>query len=247
MPIRIPMIRGPAARAAALASCLMACLALASCGGGGDDAGPQPVALTFDFSAGIAGWSGASADYGTATAPIDVVWAHAALPAPLAGSGFRLSGTNRSDDLFIYVKRPVDGLQPGRTYGVAMQVRLATPAPSGCAGVGGPPGEGVWVHAGATASEPRTVLQGVDDYRVNIDRGNQSVGGSQGVVLGTIANGSIDCLLRRFETKLLSSHAPHAVTADGTGRVWLHAGIDSGFEAYSEVYLQSLEVVFTPR
>ena len=96
MPIRIPMIRGPAARAAALASCLMACLALASCGGGGDDAGPQPVALTFDFSAGIAGWSGASADYGTATAPIDVVWAHAALPAPLAGSGFRLSGPSTS-------------------------------------------------------------------------------------------------------------------------------------------------------
>jgi hypothetical protein len=56
-----------------------------------------------------------------------------------------------------------------------------------------------------------------------------------------------DPSLRRFETKLLSSHAPHAVTADGTGRVWLHAGIDSGFEAYSEVYLQSLAVVFTPR
>jgi hypothetical protein len=37
------------------------------------------------------------------------------------------------------------------------------------------------------------------------------------------------------------------VTVDGTGRVWLHAGIDSGFEAYTEVYLQSLAVVFTPR
>ncbi|MFY7948070.1 MAG: hypothetical protein ACOVRP_02545, partial [Gemmatimonas sp.] len=141
----------------------------------------------------------------------------------------------------------VGGLQPGRSDGVARQLRLATGAPSGCVGVGGAPGESVWVHAGATAGEPRTVLQGAEDYRVNIDRGNQSVGGSQGVVLGTIANGSTDCLQRRFATKLLASHAPHAVTADGAGRVWLHAGIDSGFEAYSEVYLQSLEVVFTPR
>jgi hypothetical protein len=247
MSIRIPMVRNPAARAALLAPWLVACLALASCGGGGDDPGSRPVALSFDFSGGIGGWSGASADYQAATAPIDVVWAHAALPPPLAGSGFRLSGTNRSDDLFIYVKRQVGGLQPGRTYGVAMQVRLATSAPSGCAGAGGPPGEGVWVHAGATASEPRTVLQGTQEYRVNIDRGNQSLGGSQGVVMGTIANGNTDCLQRRFATKLLSSHAPHAVTADGTGHVWLHAGIDSGFEAYSEVYLQSLEVVFTPR
>jgi hypothetical protein len=151
------------------------------------------------------------------------------------------------DDLFIYVKRQVGGLQPGRSYDVAMQLRLATGAPSGCVGVGGAPGESVWVHAGATVSEPRTVLQGAEDYRVNIDRGNQAVGGGQGVVMGTIANGNPDCQQRRFATKLLSTHAPHLVAADGEGRVWLHAGIDSGFEAYSEIYLQSFSVVFTPR
>lgn len=180
MSIRIPMARSVAARAAERAPWLAACLALASCGGGGDDPASRPVALSFDFAGGIAGWSGAAADYTAETAPIDVVWAHAALPAPLAGSGFRLSGTNHSDDLFIYVKRQVGGLQHGRSYGVAMQLRLATGAPSGCVGVGGAPGESVWVHAGATASEPRTVLQGAQDYRVNIDRGNQSVGGQPG-------------------------------------------------------------------
>ena len=247
MPTLTAMIRSPAARASLLAPGLLACLALASCGGGGDDPGSGPVVQTFDFSTGSAAWSGAIADYTASTAPIDVVWAHAALPAPLTGSGLRLSGTNRSDDLFIYVKRQVGGLQPGRSYDVAMQVRLATGAPSGCVGVGGAPGEGVWVHAGATTSEPRTVLQGAQDFRVNIDRGNQAVGGSQGVVMGTIANGNPDCQQRRFSTKLLSTHGPHAVAADGEGRVWLHAGIDSGFEAYSEIYLQSLSVVFTPR
>ena len=104
MPIRIPMPSAPAARAAVLAPCLVACLVLASCGGGGDDPGSRPVALGFDFSGGIAGWSGAAADYTAATAPIDVVWAHAALPSPLAGSGFRLrrerhlGGTRKDTD-----------------------------------------------------------------------------------------------------------------------------------------------------
>ncbi|MFM7704747.1 MAG: hypothetical protein ACKO6D_07495, partial [Rubrivivax sp.] len=62
MTIRIPMVRTPAARAAVLAPWLAACLALASCGGGGDDPASRPVALSFDFSGGVAGWSGAAAD-----------------------------------------------------------------------------------------------------------------------------------------------------------------------------------------
>jgi hypothetical protein len=221
---------------------------LAGCGGGGGTT-PEPappVSQFIDFSTGVAGWTGDSADYETGTAPNDVLWSHSALPAPMTGSGFRLSGTNRSDDLFIYVKRQIGGLRAGQRYSVAFQVRIATGTPTGCIGVGGSPGESVWIHAGATDIEPRTVPNG-GGFRVNIDRGNQSVGGRQGVVLGTIANSKTDCPQVSFETKLLTTHAPHEVTADSAGRVWVHAGIDSGFESYSEIYLQSLSVVFTPK
>jgi hypothetical protein len=220
---------------------------LAACGGGGGTSEPAPVSRTFDFSLGTAGWAGDSADYSAATAPDDVVWSFSALPAPMTGSGLRLSGTNRSDDLFIYVRRQIDGLRAGQPYAVAFQVRIATGVAGGCAGVGGSPGDSVWVHAGATDVEPRTVAAGGAEFRVGIDRGNQGVGGSQGVVLGTIANSRTNCLETVFETKLLATHAPHQVVADGAGRVWLHVGIDSGFEAYSEIYLQSLGVVFTPK
>lgn len=228
-------------------SVIAAFAVLSGCGGGAGEPAPTPVTLTIDFSTGVAGWVGDIADYSVSTTPNDVVWIHAPLPAPMTGSGFRLSGTNRSDDLFIYAKRQISGLRAGQTYGVTFQVRIGTGAPTGCVGVGGSPGEGVWVHVGATATEPRTVASNGGDLRVNIDRGNQSVGGSQGVVLGTIANTHTDCQQTRFETKLLATHASHSVTADNSGRVWLHAGIDSGFEAYSEVYLQSLSVVFTPK
>ena len=79
------------------------------------------------------------------------------LPAPVAGSGWRLSGTNRSDDLFIYVKCKLTGLPTGKTYRVGFSVTMLTNAPSGCVGVGGAPGEGVTLHAGMSATEPLTL------------------------------------------------------------------------------------------
>ena len=60
----------------------------------------------------------------------------AALPAPLDVSrkGIRLSGENRSDDLFMYVTRGVTGLMPNAQYDVRFRVTLATNAPRNCVG-----------------------------------------------------------------------------------------------------------------
>ena len=71
-----------------------------------------------------------------------------------------ISGVNRSDDLFMFYKGQVGGLQGGTTYQVSFQVEFATIAPSGCIGVGGAPGENVYIKAGATTErangiEPR--------------------------------------------------------------------------------------------
>jgi hypothetical protein len=34
--------------------------------------------------------------------------------------------------------------------------------------------------------------------------------------------------------------------ADAQGGVWLHVGIDSGFEAYSQIYLRTVALTFSP-
>jgi hypothetical protein len=112
--------------------------------------------------------------------------------------------------------------------------------------VGGAPGEGVTVHAGATAQEPMTQLNGNGYFRVNLDRGNQTVGGSQSQVLGHIGNAVSNCMQRQFAAKTLEPPAVLQTQADAQGGIWLHVGIDSGFEAYSEVYLRSVAVTFTP-
>ena len=125
-------------------------------------------------------------------------------------------------------------------------MEIATDVPAGCFGVGGGPGESVWVKAGATAVEPLAVRDGTY-LRMNIDIGNQSAGGSQGVVLGNVAN-SIPCEQpRRWERRSFGGRpVPAPVSVPASGRAWLFFGVDSGFEARTGIYFMRAEAVFTP-
>ncbi|MFO0447894.1 MAG: hypothetical protein ACK52I_04260 [Pseudomonadota bacterium] len=229
----------------------LAALAAASCGGGSGGLpptpSPAPVRASFDFSMGNGGWLSGHADYTPATAPTDVVSEIRTLPAPFSGSGYYSAGTNLSDDLFVYVKTKVSGLTAGVLYRVTAQVQFLTSAPAGCAGVGGPPGESVWVVVGASPAEPLTVFDGTY-FRINVERGNQSTSGRDGIVVGTVANTSTDCLVRRWESKTLATPnpSPLTVSADARGEAWFLVGFDSGFESFSAVYYRSLIVEFTP-
>ena len=231
-----------------MAAALGVASAVTACGGSGAPGSPDssPMQLTLNFANSQPACTGGSADYTADTAPPDVLSGTAALPAPFQGQGWRLSGTNRSDDLFVYLKCRVTGLPPLRTYKAGFAIEFLTDAPSGCIGVGGAPGEGVTMHAGATAQEPQTVLQGDGHYRVNLDRGNQSVGGSQSQALGNIANTVSTCNQRQFASKTLQPAALLQATTDAQGGLWLHLGIDSGFEGYSQVHVRSVVLNLTP-
>lgn len=229
-------------------------LALAGCGGsGGGSPAPPPAAAppiverTFDFAQGNGGWLGGHADYTMDTAPRDVLTEIRGLPAPFTGSGLQVSGTNRSDDLLIYVKTKISGLVAGTAYRVRATVEFLTDVPAGCVGVGGPPGESVWIIVGASTSEPQTLFNG-SEYRLNIDRGNQSQGGREGIVLGNIANSVPNCGAPRWEAKTLSIPANATLTmrADERGEAWFLAGMDSGFESFSRIYIRRIALRLEP-
>ena len=144
----------------------------------------------FDFDEGPLGFVAGFADYPPAHEEIyGLTSGHRALPAPLASqSGLFISGVNRSDYLFMFFKGSIDGLTLGASYGVEVSVEIATSTPADCIGVGGAPGESVWIKAGVTAEEPVAVMD--DSYlRMNIDIGNQSNSGTQAVVLGVAPDG----------------------------------------------------------
>ena len=208
----------------------------------------EELAFTVDFHRGPQGFIAGFADYPPVDAEIyELTSDFRRLPPPLESqSALFISGVNRSDDLFMFFKGPISGLLPGAQYEVTVGVEIATDTPAGCFGVGGAPGESVWIKAGVTAVEPLAVPDG-SYLRMNIDVGNQSRGGSQAVVLGDIANSRSCEQASRWELKSFQGRTtptPISVTPDG--RAWLLFGADSGFESRTSIYFTRASVTLTP-
>lgn len=226
--------------------------ALMACG---DSSGPETDRYTFsfDFATQAAGWTAGFADYAVGDADaMGLESGHAPLPAAIdrQGGGFRVAGTNHSDDLFMFLKRHVGGLRPNTRYRADFEVEFATNSPSGCAGIGGAPGESVYVKAGATGLEPQrevATVGGRDYYRMNIDKGNQAEGGAHATVIGHAGNASSECTNPEWQLKVLSSSDALEVTSDAVGGVWLIVGTDSGFEGRTELYFTEIRAELEQR
>jgi hypothetical protein len=219
---------------------------LAACGGEGGIAVTEPQHLTnnADFGVSIEGWVSGSSDYSASDAPTDVKFEQRALASPLSGKGYYIAGHNRSDDMFLFIKRQYHGLAKNGTYQVTFSLKFASSVPSNCVGVGGSPGESVYVYAAATTAEPKAVDK---DGRMtmNFDKGNQGTAGKEAQILGTIGNG-LACETKTLTSKTVKSDKPLTVKADANGDLWVLIGIDSGFESQSELTLQTLSIDALP-
>lgn len=173
------------------------------------------------------------------------------LPVPLSDhAGLRLTGHNRSDDLAMLVTAPVAGLQPDTLYRVEVDAELASNVPHGCVGVGGSPGDSVYLKLGASGEEPLVEPDPVDGWlRLNVDFGIQSNPGANARVVGTLAN-SQDCadgVDADWEIKRVTTEGqPLLVSSDGDGIVWVFAGSDSAFEGFTQYYVLSLTARLEP-
>ncbi len=150
-----------------------------------------------------------------------------------------LSGTNMSDDLFMFLKKKVSGLKANATYNITFTVEFASNIPDGLAGIGGSPGESVYIKAGATKTEPETVEDEMSYYRMNIDKGNQSQGGEDMVVLGDFSN---DTDQEVYTLKTVANDDPMTVTANSNGELWIIVGTDSGFEGSTTIFYNLIGV-----
>ena len=225
--------------------------ALACDGGPSTPDGARTV--RFDLADDAPAWEAGFAEYQIgAEAFYELVAEVRARPAPLDQSkqALYLSGNNHSDDLFMYATRRIDGLTPGARYSVTLDVELATNSPTGCFGVGGAPGESVYLNAGAAPVEPVTLLgTGADPGNpLNVDHGGQAMSGRYAAVLGDLGNGLTDCDNPEYRLKAYAGAAhPIEVVADGVGAVWLLVGVDSAFEATTSVYLTSVTARLLPK
>jgi hypothetical protein len=211
---------------------------------------PNSKTLTIDFNESSAGWKSGFADYPAGEETFyELDAGNTTLPASLGTNhkGFKLSGNNHSDDLYMFITKKFDGLEPNTRYGFRFKVRFGSNAQKGCIGVGGAPGESVWIKAGASKTEPLAVNNGAGDLLMNIDKGNQAVGGSDAIVLGDFAN-SHECGDSNndyLQKTLKSEPGSFVATTAEDGSIWLLLSIDSGFEATTTIYFMNFDVIAT--
>jgi len=204
--------------------------------------------FTFDFSIDEQLFHGGVSDFGlNQSDQHQFTFENQALPAPLnTGRNAQfVSGFNPSDDLFMYMKRKVIGLQPNTTYHVTFVVDFASIYPTNAFGVGGPPGEGVTMKAGVTLIEPDTVItdKGGPYVAMNIDKGNQSIPGAD---MDTIGHVGVSDTTTVYTIKTNDNIGrPFTFTTDQSGEAWVIIGTDSGFESETALYYTSVTVDFT--
>lgn len=204
--------------------------------------------FSFDFSTADQGWTGDFADYPDGDSiGYELLFKHDTLPTNLnqnkTKSALLISGNNGSDDLFMFVKRKLSGLRPNATYELLFNVQLASDAPTNSVGIGGAPGESVYLKVGATIEEPNKELDVDNMLRMNIDKGNQSEDGEDMIVIGHIGVAPTTSQFTSI-TRNNNSTSSFIATTDGNGELWLIVGTDSGFEGATTLYYMKIDVLF---
>ncbi|WP_224240066.1 hypothetical protein [Hyalangium gracile] len=206
--------------------------------------------LLFTFDGSTQGWSSGFTDLAPIQEPsVDFLFERRELPTEtqLMGGALFLSGRNVSDDLFMFVAHPVEDLRPDTPYSLVFELELASNAATGCTGIGGAPGESVFLKVGAASVQPARVTNETGHYRLNVDKGNQSEGGANAQVVGDIANGSTDCTSPTYRRITRDNRDdPLRITSNSEGRLWLLVGTDSGFEGNTALYFDTIRVVLEP-
>lgn len=219
-------------------------LFLNSCSDDDDDDRPGSNLLIFDFKNNLEGWEADFSDYPKGEETLhELNFKLSGLPAPLEknDNALMLSGKNQSDDLFMFIKRKITGLEPNRRYDLTFDLKIATNAPSESFGIGGSAGESVFIKAGASQIEPDKKVDLENNYKMNIDKGNQDSKGKDMFNIGDFSNGTNK---DTYTLKTLSNKEPFRIQADKNGELWVIIGTDSGFEGTTTIYYTSISLKF---
>jgi hypothetical protein len=203
-----------------------------------------------EFKDGQQGWTGDFTGYPASeqdSIEYLLQFAYTDLPANLGSSkGIMMSGHNHNDSLFMFIKKKITGLYPDTEYAMAFEVEFASNAPTGAIGVNGAPGESVLLKAGASAPEPKKIVEG-NNCELNIDKGNQTIQGEDMIILGDIAvdANTTDFTLITRNNSANYTIAPFTARTNSRGEVWLIIGTDSGYKGLTTVYYTRVNAILS--
>jgi hypothetical protein len=231
-------------------------LLLSACGGDDiPDIQTNVKQLQVSFNDNLDGWKAGLSDYTANDTDYEFSSGQVELPAslntpsieifpPINPKGFKLSSHNRSDDLFMFITKYYEGLEANHLYDFDFELTFATNAQKNCIGIGGAPGEAVTIKAGASKIEPKAINSGNNFYSMNIDKGNQTLGGLDAIVLGDFAN-DLECGDPNTDYRkktLRSDRGRFSAYTDAQGGIWILFGTDSGYEGLTQIYFMNAKV-----
>lgn len=216
----------------------------------GESPSPSVIELTYGFESNEEEWTGGFCDLpedGLEIYDLDISYAPLPEETRVSENSIRIQGHNRSDDLFMFLKKYLTGLEPLTAYRITFEIELASQYPKNSAGIGGSPGGAVFLKAGATTQEPITEVLEVSGrpyLQMNIDKGNQSQDGTDMYNIGTIGIEG-----EEFEYELITrsnDDRPLQVSTDSDGDLWLIVGTDSGFEGLTVLFYNKIRIRLAP-
>ena len=192
--------------------------------------------FNFDFEDGYQEWIADFADYSVGdSANWNFNQYHQAMPniTPLQ-NGLRMVGDNFSDDLFFFIKRKIEGLQPNTEFQIIFSIDIVTNMPPD--GVGG---SDLMLKAGATVIEPQKIIveeAGIQYYRMNINKGNQSQPGADMDTLGHV-NHDVPGNFTYHLVNYNNAMKLFKLISDSKGELWVIIGAESQWETSGAEFL----------
>ena len=155
--------------------------------------------------------------------------------------GLYIASMNRSDDIFMGFVKELDGLLVNQRYTFEVSFQLATDVDPSMGGIGGDPGGSVFVKGGVAIVKPESTLNSDEGmYRMNIDIGQQSSSGRDMIAIGNMAKPENMAGVAGFIFKEMGF--TFQATTGSNGHAYLIIGTDSGYEGYTQYYLDNIEV-----
>lgn len=227
------------------AFCLIFFAVLSSCGLDENDQPPLLIFSTdYDFSQGEQGWQHGFADFPADPGDsilFDLRYAYTdEVPESLLTKrSLMLSGKNLNKDLFMYLKKKVDQLKPDTDYTITFTVELASNLNSSLS-----TGGSVYLKAGATHTEPKSVIEG-GNYVLNIDKGNGGIAGEDVITLGDLATPASSVSYAVITRNNTMANSRYIAKTNSEGELWLIVGTDSNLEGSTTVFYTRINVVLS--
>jgi hypothetical protein len=213
-------------------------VALSGCMSDADSPAISIFSQNFDFSTEQHGWQHGFSEYPPKdSTAYELKYAY--VVEPTGTNSIMLSGNNRSTNLFMYLKRKVEGLTPNTTYTLTFNVSLFSNGESGLAAST----ENVYLKVGATGIEPKSVIDKTQ-FVMNIDKGVQGESGDDMITIGNVAtpSGTYSQITR---TNAANTTSPFQVKANSRGEIWLIVGTDSGSTGITTLYYSKVFVTLS--